>query len=177
MLTTNVMPQSLGYYLPRPSLVPITNMQPAAPRAASEKWNAQDDAQLMQARAQGLNWAPLQSRYFPTKTPNACRKRHERLMEKRNSEDWSPERVENLGKEYLNVRKEMWSILASRTGERWQDVEKKVRIPVPSLCYDGLENISSEEPQDFVYHTTTRYTKRNSINDPLTDGTSVWKRA
>ena len=113
----------------RMSLAPIINMESSAPRVlTSEKWNAHDDQTLMTARAQGLNWAPIQLRHFPTKTPNACRKRHERLMEKRSAEDWSPEQLESLGREYAAVRKEMWSMLAARLGgEKWQIVEKKVR--------------------------------------------------
>jgi len=90
----------------------------------------------MAVRAQGLNWAPIQQAHFPTKTPNACRKRHERLMERRSAEDWDSVKLEALAKEYMNIRKEMWSMLASRVGEKWQVVEGK--------CMEkGIKNLQS----------------------------------
>lgn len=89
-------------------------------------WSPKDDEILMQARASGLNWQPIASRHFPNKTANACRKRHERLIERRHVEDWSSERLELLAQEYMAVRKEMWEFLASRLGERWTTVEAKV---------------------------------------------------
>jgi hypothetical protein len=143
----------------RMSLAPIINMESSAPRIlTSEKWNAHDDQTLMTARAQGLNWAPIQLRHFPTKTPNACRKRHERLMEKRSAEDWSPEQLESLGREYAAVRKEMWSMLAGRLGEKWQIVEKKVRdvdgekkrpLLTATVYGEGLEESSSSRKSSF----------------------------
>lgn len=86
----------------------------------------------MAARSSGLNWQPIASKHFPTKTANACRKRHERLMERRNAEDWDGPKLETLAKEYMDVRKEMWSLLASRVGEKWQLIEVKVGIPSAS---------------------------------------------
>lgn len=97
----------------------------SAPRSAAI-WNAADDEILMQARAAGLNWQPIASRHFPNKTANACRKRHERLIERRQVEDWDAQKLEVLAQEYMAVRKEMWEILASRIGERWSVVEAKV---------------------------------------------------
>lgn len=73
-----------------------------------------------------MNWPPIQSAYFPTKTPNACRKRHERLMEKRNSDDWDNIKLQNLAKEYMTLRKEIWAPLSAKTGEKWSVVEAKV---------------------------------------------------
>ena len=82
---------------------------------------------LRQARAQGLNWGPIAAKYFPDKTANACRKRHERLMEKQNVNDsFGEARMETLAKEYLEVREQMWGVLADRLGEKWQLVESKV---------------------------------------------------
>lgn len=80
----------------------------------------------MEARKSGLNWQPIAARYFPNKTPNACRKRHERLMERQNAQDLDGVKLEVLAREYMNVRKEMWSILAERVGEKWATVEAKV---------------------------------------------------
>lgn len=93
-------------------------------------WSAADDDVLLQARASGLNWQPIASRYFPNKSPNACRKRHERLIERRQASDWDAEKLERLAQEYVTVRKEMWELLASRLGERWAVVEAKVSAAV-----------------------------------------------
>lgn len=81
----------------------------------------------MSARAAGMNWAPIQTAYFPTKTPNACRKRHERLMERRSADDWDGMKLEGMAKAYMDMRKEIWAPLAERCGEKWAVVEAKVR--------------------------------------------------
>jgi hypothetical protein len=91
-------------------------------------WSTADDEILLQARSSGLNWQPIASRHFPNKTANACRKRHERLVERRHVEDWDTNKLELLAHEYMACRKEMWEILASRLGERWGVIEAKVSI-------------------------------------------------
>lgn len=97
-------------------------------RHNASPWSSSDDTQLINARQKGLNWQPIASKYFPTKTPNACRKRYERLMDKRNSADsWDGVKIEQLARAYIEVREEMWEVLAKLVGEKWQDVEKKVR--------------------------------------------------
>lgn len=97
-------------------------------RPSSGAWNPQDDQTLMAARAQGMNWAPIQQAYFPSKTPNACRKRHERLMERRNADDWDGMKLENMAKHYMSMRREIWAPLAAQTGEKWNVVEQKVSL-------------------------------------------------
>ena len=93
-------------------------------------WTPENDELLMRARQQGLNWQPIASKYFPDKTANACRKRHERLMEKRNNADnWDGVKMDKLSKAYLDLREPMWKILADRVGEKWQSVEAKVCHP------------------------------------------------
>jgi len=47
-------------------------------------------------------------------------------MERRNNEDWEGGKLELLAKEYMSVRREMWSILTSRLGEKWTMLEAKV---------------------------------------------------
>jgi hypothetical protein len=89
-------------------------------------WSTADDEILLRARASGLNWQPIASKHFPNKTANACRKRHERLIERRHGEDWDNQKLELLAQEYLACRREMWEMLASRLGERWNIVEAKV---------------------------------------------------
>lgn len=49
-------------------------------------------------------------------------------MEKRNSEDWDGVKLEELAVAYNQVKKEMWTILADRLGEKWQIIEAKVTI-------------------------------------------------
>jgi len=109
---------------------------PSAPlssiRPSSGAWNPADDQTLMAARAQGMNWAPIQQAYFPTKTPNACRKRHERLKERQSADDWDALKLENLAKNYMGMRREIWSGLAAQTGEKWNVVEQKVFSISPS---------------------------------------------
>jgi hypothetical protein len=115
-------PEFIQPTLPQPHAVPILpSLQPS-----SGAWNPQDDQTVMLARAQGLNWAPIQQSYFPNKASNACRKRHERLMERHNADDWDRLKVENLAKHYMGMRREIWSGLASVTGEKWNVVEAKV---------------------------------------------------
>ena len=98
-------------------------------RHASMSWPPGKDELLMQARQQNLNWQQIATKYFPDKTANACRKRYERLMGKRNqNEDWEGIKTETLAKAYNDVREQMWKLIADRVGERWQVVEAKVRI-------------------------------------------------
>jgi hypothetical protein len=127
--------QPAGYSTGGPVQLPMntpqyTQMAQAPPlasiRPSSGAWNPQDDQTLMAARAQGMNWAPIQGAYFPSKTPNACRKRHERLMERRSADDWDGAKLEVLAKNYMGMRKEIWSGLAAQTGEKWNVVEHKV---------------------------------------------------
>jgi hypothetical protein len=92
----------------------------------SSSWSAKDDEILIQARAQGLNWNQISPKHFPQKSANACRKRHERLMERQNAEQWDGVKLDILAQAYMEVRREMWSILAARVGEKWTLVEQKV---------------------------------------------------
>jgi len=83
-----------------------------------------------------MNWAPIQQTYFPSKTPNACRKRHERLMERRSADDWDGLKLENLAKNYMTMRREIWQGLATATGEKWNVVEAK-------CMSQGLKNLQT----------------------------------
>lgn len=84
----------------------------------------------MRARQQGLDWQGIASQHFPNKTVNACRKRHERLMEKRNNaENWDGANMKLLAKAYLDLREQMWLVLADRIGGNWQNIEAEVNYP------------------------------------------------
>ncbi len=50
-------------------------------------------------RLLGSELEPDPSQYFPGKTGNACRKRHERLMERKGADDWDTRKLERLCKE------------------------------------------------------------------------------
>lgn len=109
---------------------PQTRIPPSAlptqHRASSGAWNQNDDQTLLGARASGQNWNQIQQNYFPSKTSNACRKRHERLMERKGADDWDNRKMEQIAKAYMSLRKEIWGPLAQRTGEKWNVVEQKV---------------------------------------------------
>lgn len=109
---------------------------PIPHRASSGAWSPQDDQNLIHARQSGLNWTQIQDTYFPNKTPNACRKRHERLMERKGADDWDARKLERIAKEYMNMRKEIWQPLASRVGEKWSVVEAK-------CMNQGLKNVQN----------------------------------
>ena len=93
----------------------------------STGWSAADDDRLVQLRAQGMNWGPI-STNFPAKTANVCRKRHERLKEKKSGDSWDDIKIEDLGRAYLECREAMWRVLADSIGEKWQTVEAKVSL-------------------------------------------------
>ena len=107
---------------------PVSSSGPGADRQASQSWPREKDELLMRARQQGLNWQPIAAKYFPNKTANACRKRHERLMEKRDQPVWERDKMDTVAKAYNDVREQVWKKLADRVGEKWQTVEAKVRI-------------------------------------------------
>ena len=47
-------------------------------------------------------------------------------MERRSADDWDGLKLENLAKNYMGMRREIWSGLAAQTGEKWNVVEQKV---------------------------------------------------
>ncbi|KAI9790456.1 MAG: hypothetical protein M1816_005120 [Peltula sp. TS41687] len=96
----------------------------AGPRKSSV-WSKENDQQLVDARKRGQNWTAIQQAHFSDKTANACRKRHERLMGIRSGDEWESQKFDWVAKEYMNVRKQMWTLLADRVGEKWQQVETK----------------------------------------------------
>ncbi|RMD39707.1 hypothetical protein DV735_g5426, partial [Chaetothyriales sp. CBS 134920] len=110
--------------------LPGMHPQQAAP------WTNGEDALLLDAKSKGLGWNDIHERYFPTKSGNACRKRHERLMVKLRTTDWDETRVRRVWNEYVRegVRREFWEPIAQRCGEQWEDVER--------VCFQqGLKGI------------------------------------
>lgn len=107
------------------SHIPGIHQSMESHESASPSWSPEKDELLMRARQQGLNWQPIATQHFPDKTANACRKRHERLMEQRNN---AVNATDASARAYINVREQMWKLLADRVGEKWQTVEAKVCI-------------------------------------------------
>lgn len=143
-------------------IVDTSSLPPAQHRASSGAWTVDDDNQLITARMQGLNWSQIKDAYFPTKSANACRKRHERLMERKGADDWDTRKLQQMAKEYMGMRKEIWSGLATRMGEKWNVVEAKVSEASP-LSLRGSQHspiISFAPPQKgFHLGTPTRNAK------------------
>ena len=99
----------------------------SARNESNKNWSPEEDGTLLHARRQGLNWAPIAELYFPSKTPNACRKRHERIVLKNTVVgDWDAAKAEALAQCYTELREEMWRILATKVNEKWEIVEAKV---------------------------------------------------
>ena len=93
----------------------------------SGPWTSHEDEILEHARSQSAGWSQIAAEHFPNKTPNACRKRHERLRERRRGTDWDEARIGRVANGYRERREQMWRPLAEKLGERWEHVEKVVR--------------------------------------------------
>ncbi|KAF2440702.1 hypothetical protein P171DRAFT_106378 [Karstenula rhodostoma CBS 690.94] len=120
--------------------ISVSTASAAGGGARSAAWSQSDDETLIKARAQGMNWNQISPKHFPSKSANACRKRHERLMEKQNAEQWDGVRLDVLAEAYMEVRSEMWRILGAKVNEKWQLVEQK--------CMEkGLKNLTQASRQ------------------------------
>jgi hypothetical protein len=49
-------------------------------------------------------------------------------MECRLVDNWNGLKLESLAKNYMGMRREIWSRLGAQTGEKWNVVERKVNI-------------------------------------------------
>ena len=129
-----------------------TTMQPAPMHndslirpGTSGPWTPEEDAVLVEERSRGSAWDEIHNRHFPTKSGNACRKRHERLMLKARESDWDDARISSLLTLYHSRRETLWAGLAEELGERWEDIEKVVsqsRGHEVTLCHPA--NLPSE---------------------------------
>lgn len=95
----------------------------------SAPWTAQEDEILLESKRKNLQWDVI-SKQFPEKSGNACRKRYERLENKRRGTDWDASRLQSLAVAYMDKRQEIWGPLAKSLGEKWEHVEKKVRTEI-----------------------------------------------
>jgi hypothetical protein len=98
--------------------------------SGSGPWTSEMDEILLEHHRR-LKWDQIAERFFGnTKTGNACRKRHARvIMERKEPARWDQERVQKVINAYNreSMREKMWKPLAEATNERWQDVERLVR--------------------------------------------------
>lgn len=105
--------------------------------SGSGPWTAEMDEILIENHRR-LKWDQIAERFFNnTKTGNACRKRHARvIMERKEPARWDQERVQKVINAYNreSMREKMWKPLAEATNERWQDVERLVRCL--GSCYN-----------------------------------------
>ncbi|KAK3495373.1 uncharacterized protein B0T23DRAFT_441198 [Neurospora hispaniola] len=118
--TQSPIPNPSSSYNPRPT--------PPSPSLhnPTTSWTPREDALLLSSRASQLPWSELQRLHFPGKTANACRKRHERLIEKRQAEEEVDEdRLARIAGEYVKMRGELWQGLAERIGMDVKEVEER----------------------------------------------------
>ncbi|EEH42872.2 uncharacterized protein PADG_07692 [Paracoccidioides brasiliensis Pb18] len=128
---------------------PLSPTTPSASSSPSVPWSPHDDKVLMSARALGHGWSQIQKENFHSKSPNACRKRHERLVAKRRGSEWEDERVEKVTRHYHQMRRDIWRPLAEAAGENWEDVEKicltrgqRNLLPMPT--HSSIRRLSSD---------------------------------
>lgn len=76
-------------------------------------------------------------------------------MERRGSDDWDARKMQILAKEYMSMRKEIWSGLAARTGEKWNVVEAKVS-PKVTLLFGPLFSLYCMPPTRVIHQHNTR---------------------
>jgi Myb-like DNA-binding domain len=106
---------------------PVSPPLPANPSHPSSPWSTEDDEVLLGARSRALGWNQIQRDHFPSKTPNACRKRYERLAAKRRNSEWDDQRADRFLAQYMELREQIWRPLAQApdmvsmsTGSGWR---------------------------------------------------------
>ena len=105
------------------------SIQPTAHERASAAWSPEDDSLLWDAREnRKLGW-PQTAELFQGKSPNACRKRYERLKLQKAPDEWEGAKFDALAEVYVRCREEMWKRIAEQLGDRetrWQTLEQQV---------------------------------------------------
>lgn len=112
---------------PPPSMSMHQQIRPdTVPRPGqSLPWTPEEDSALLEAKSQDMSWDEIHTQYFPNKTGNACRKRHERLQQKARGH-WDEARIQRVVTCYNRHREQFWRGLSEQVGERWDEVEKMV---------------------------------------------------
>ena len=125
------------YTAPRPTKGMETATPPpqyfnstSAHERASAAWSNEDDNRLWDMREnKKLGW-PQIAEFFEDKSPNACRKRFERLKLQKAPDEWEGPKFDALAEIYVQHREELWKRIADELGERdkWQTLEQQVRF-------------------------------------------------
>jgi hypothetical protein len=95
---------------------------------SSAAWTKTDDEKLIDCRRQGEKWETIAKEHFAPKSANACRKRHERLLEMEACVDAADKiKHEDLGVAYKKHREVFWQAIASDLGnDKWEACEAMV---------------------------------------------------
>jgi len=98
-----------------------------------------DDAILWNKRAKGLTWAKICTDHFPSKSPNACRKRHERLRINPPFDEFKSAGFSEACRAYVESREQIWKTLCRKfdLGGDWNVIEK-------DIMNSGLQTIVTE---------------------------------
>ncbi|EXJ88429.1 hypothetical protein A1O1_05359 [Capronia coronata CBS 617.96] len=114
----------------RPHAPSMSMHQPLQPEplprpGQSLPWTPEEDNALLEAKSQDMSWDEIHTQFFPNKTGNACRKRHERLQQKARGH-WDEARIQRVVACYNRHREQFWRDLSEQVGERWDEVEKMI---------------------------------------------------
>ncbi|EXJ78221.1 hypothetical protein A1O3_09382 [Capronia epimyces CBS 606.96] len=99
--------------------------EPVPRPGQSLPWTPEEDNALLEAKSQDMSWDDIHVQYFPNKTGNACRKRHERLQQKARGH-WDEARIHKVITCYNRHREQFWRSISDQVGERWEEVEKMI---------------------------------------------------
>ncbi|KAL5601243.1 uncharacterized protein BROUX77_005492 [Berkeleyomyces rouxiae] len=102
-------------------------------RGKGVKWSSAEDLLLEELRRRRGRWSEV-SKKFKGKSANACRKRYERIQQRKvASERNAALDKTHVAVAYWEVREEMWKILESRMpGVKWEKLER--------MCFEMGEN-------------------------------------
>ncbi|KAG8526359.1 uncharacterized protein KY384_000352 [Bacidia gigantensis] len=102
------------------SLDEHSSKRPKKIKGANQKWDAEEDARIIQLRGEGKKWAEISKR-LPGRTEIACRLHFQNYLEKRGQ--WDEEKKTRLARVYERMRLEMWQPLAKELGVPWRSAE------------------------------------------------------
>jgi hypothetical protein len=75
-------------------------------------------------------------------------------MERQNAEQWDGVKLNELAQAYMEVRREMWGLLASRVGEKWTLVEQKASLY--NLCSTQIQDCAAINHHHSVWKKVSR---------------------
>ncbi|KAG5920569.1 hypothetical protein E4U61_007716 [Claviceps capensis] len=84
-------------------------------------WSGDEEAILFAKYRKGMTWQEI-STYFPGRTTVACTSHHFQLLGRCGA--WSPERQNELCKEYERLKPEMWASIGEILSVSWRSAEE-----------------------------------------------------